>query len=150
MVLARGAAEAQRREALQLLAENDKDRVDPAADQRARARILSLREATRAEAIRLFETSHLIRPLPAEERRVLAHLYRQAGERSKAREHLARLAAGRTQTADHVAEYIDVLVEDKDLTEATRWLAVLERLEPLAPRIAKLKRGMAQLSSSLD
>lgn len=150
LIVAAGGSDAQRQQALGLLALNEKDKVDPVADQRARARILAAREATLAEAIRLLEASAGWQPLPAEERHLLAKLYRKTGDRAKARDLLARLAAGRGQQPRFVAEYIDMLLGEKELAEASRWLAILERLEPASPTVAKLKHELTRLSSMLE
>jgi tetratricopeptide (TPR) repeat protein len=143
VVLAKGS-EGEFREALALV-ELKRAGGNDAEDRQTRIRILAQRPEHRAEAMQLLEAAAKENPISSEDEYLLAQLYRAAGEHRQAREHLAALVNVPVPDSVHLADYIASLLDDKESTEAQRWFAKLERLEPEAPRTQALKIALARL-----
>jgi tetratricopeptide (TPR) repeat protein len=132
------------REALALVDQNLAARAGSVEDQRARARVLATRPERRREALRLLEASLGRQPLAADDQQLLAQLYDDAGDWPKARKELLDLLADHGGDARYVAHYVQSLLRWGDAAEARRWLAVLERLEPEAPRTVALREAVSR------
>ncbi len=99
------------------------------ADQRVKAMILSRRPTLedRRQAIAILQTlvSHELNDDP-EDRYLLAKLYLSTGDRIKARSEFRKLLVVDNHDARFISEYIQMLLQDRELSDAELWLSRLK------------------------
>jgi tetratricopeptide (TPR) repeat protein len=115
----------------------DKDSIE---DSRTKAFILTAYPDRAPEAIALLEGLRSRKvPLKDDDLFLLAHLYDSNNDWSRASEYMLNLVTGPKANPNYLAYYAGMLLARDEPTEAERWVARLEQLEPKAPRTYELK-----------
>ena len=134
-----------RRSALQSVGILDRSRLETTGsleELTSRALVLSLQSGRRAkqDAIRLFEeVESRRRHLPPEDEFLVAQLETTLGNMKRARSRLTKLVEAQPDNPLYLAYYVRfLLVNEFSITEARKYLAQLQKLQPDAPRTAEL------------
>jgi hypothetical protein len=130
--------------ALALLDENVRALGPNVDDDRARAVVLASRPDRRREALGLLRSTATRQPLAPAEQFLLAQLYDEAGEPSRAIDVLLGLLADERPDPEHLAYYVRGLIGRGDLDGAGASLDRLERLEPNSARTPELREALAK------
>jgi Tfp pilus assembly protein PilF len=115
-----------------LVRDPEREKLDSTDTRRFQARVLAAQSGHRPflqRALELLEGLERNKALRPEDRFILAMLYEAEGAWLKAKPILNELVREREPAPLHLAHYVQVLIEHKELEEATRWADRLEEVE---------------------
>jgi tetratricopeptide (TPR) repeat protein len=116
----------------QLLRDAERERKESSDNQRFQARVLASQAGHRQfrqRARELLEELERNKALPPDDRFILAMLYETENEWMKAKPILTELANVKEPAPRHLAYYVQMLIEHKELREASKQMERLETLE---------------------
>jgi tetratricopeptide (TPR) repeat protein len=142
LLLAFAGGEERRREAAELLDQNQRAGGDGVAYRRARAFLDGTRPEERRAALRRLEDSARAQPFTADELFRLVQLYEADGDVAAARERMLDLLAADPRNPEHLAHHIAGLLRRGKTREARPWVDRLDRLEPGSPRVQGFRRHL--------
>src|SRR5262249_36875627 len=141
---------AKTREALELLDQNLLRHPSSAEDERAKATVLGTQPQHRREAIALLERYIQTQAPNPQEQLLLANLYEQEGDWSKARSTLLSPAPARGNNAFYLACLVQSLLGHKGRPTAEFWLKNLQKIERDSIRTVTLKANLMAAQGHLE
>ena len=129
------------KEALKIVEANKVDGKLPAEDMLLSAIMLAKRpeHTSRVQAIGWVEKVQAVRSLSPDEQFLLAELYEQTGDWSRARETVVNVLGKVENSASLSAGYANLLLKHEELLEAERWIEKVEKAEPNSPAALQLR-----------